>query len=95
MEKGLIHTIINTDLKYLMPMYVPQECMVPLLPNSPQICSYTMDVLFNGLLAELPTSLDSFKLVPQVIMDSRYSGGLKTYFQVVTIPNGPIIINFI
>ena len=33
--------------------------MVPLLRNSPQICSYTMDVLFNGLLAELPAILDS------------------------------------
>ena len=32
-----------------------------------QFSSYTMDVLLNGLLAELPTSLDSFKLVPQVI----------------------------
>ena len=34
--------------------------MVLLLCNSPQICSYTIDVLFTGLLAELPTILDSF-----------------------------------
>ena len=34
--------------------------MVPLLRNSPQICTYTMNVLFNGLLAELLAILDSF-----------------------------------
>ena len=39
--------------------------MMPLLFNSPKICSYTIqdksvDVLFNGLLAELPAILNSF-----------------------------------
>ena len=34
--------------------------MVPRLHNSPSIDSYTVGILFNGLLAELPTILDSF-----------------------------------
>ena len=34
--------------------------VVLLLCSSPQIYIYTIDVLFNGLLAELPTILDSF-----------------------------------
>ena len=74
---------------------VSQEFMARLLCNSPQICSYTMDVLFNGLLAELPAIVLP---IPQVItymgdwsevVRSHCSGGLNTR-QVVILPSGPI-----
>ena len=42
--------------------------MVPLFAQfSIGIQDNSMDVLLNGLLAEFPTSLDSFKPIPQVI----------------------------
>ena len=57
-----------------------------------------MGILFNGLLAELPAILDSFSIIPQVIIIigvvgqgwwSHDSGGPNTC-QVVTLLNGPI-----
>ena len=38
--------------------------------NSPQICiqDNSVDLLLNGLQAELPAILDSFSTVPQVII---------------------------
>ena len=52
--------------------------MVPLLHNSPQIYSYTMDVriLFNRLLAELPAILP----IPQVLT----YGTVQLYFHIIT-----------
>ena len=61
--------------------------------SSTQFSSNSFGVLFNGLLAKLPTILDSFLPIPQVItyirvVESHEVAGKNTC-QVVTLPYGP------
>ena len=68
-----------------------------ILQKSVVIQDNSMDVLFNGLLAELPAILDSFYQYHKClhrggwsgVVGSHGSGRLNTR-QVVTLPNGPI-----
>ena len=72
--------------------------MVPLLCNFPVVIQdNSMDVLFNGMLAELPAILDSFYQYHKClhrggwlgVVKSHNSGELNTRLE-VTLPNGPI-----
>ena len=67
MKRDLISTCTYKYFEIFNAVYVKNAWYVPLLRNSPQICSYTMEVPFNDLLAEFPVILDNFLPIPQVI----------------------------
>ena len=64
-KRGLLHTIINIEIscfEILNTVYLENAwCFVyAILHQSVVIQGYSVGVLFNGLLAELPAILDSF-----------------------------------
>ena len=71
-KRGLIRTIINTEksrFEILITVYPENAwCLVyKILHQSIAMQGNSAGALFDGLLAELPTILDCFSPVPQVI----------------------------